>query len=105
DLVGNPGTYSFTVDADAPSVPTNLSPNGWTVSSDAFTWSASTDVHGPVTYEVAIGNHPNLVGGPNSGTAMSSGFVSLGTTTSTSFAHVLAIGATFWQVRAIDTVG
>ncbi|CAN5243351.1 hypothetical protein BH09ACT3_BH09ACT3_04930 [soil metagenome] len=96
-----------TFDNSGPSTPVGLSPQGWQLSSEAFTWAASTDLNGPVSYEVITGNHPNTNTDPASPDfgKLTSGVQAIGTTSATTFAHNLPTGPIFWQVRAKDGFG
>jgi len=90
-----------TFDNSGPSTPVGITPQGWQLSSDAFTWTASTDLHGPVSYEVITGNHPNV----DADGKLTSGVQVIGTTSATSLPFALPVGPVFWQVRANDGFG
>lgn len=75
-------------------------PNGFHLSVDHFSWGALSDPNG-VTYEVALGAHPNV----DAGGLMTTGLQLLGSTTATSLDHDVPTGPHFWQVRAIDALG
>jgi hypothetical protein len=75
-------------------------PTGFTLAADRFQWSPLTDPNG-VTYEVALGNHPNV----DANGLMSSGLELLGSTDQTSLPHAHVTGPAFWQVRAVDSLG
>ncbi|MEP6482134.1 MAG: hypothetical protein ABJA94_09030 [Rhodoglobus sp.] len=102
---GDTGPWSsivkVTVDTVKPTNPLPLTPGGWTVSSDEFTWTASTDAS-PVTYEVVTGDHPNL----DADGRMTTNPVSIGSgIVGTSLMSSLPTGPKFWQVRATDAAG
>jgi hypothetical protein len=104
DAAGNIGSahvYIDWIDIVPPAVPTPLSPVGWTVAAKTFTWTASADENGPVTYDITFGDHPNvdadgrMTTDPQTVTGLSS----------PSYDRVLPTGPKFWQVRAVDALG
>ncbi len=105
DSSGAPGPWSevafVTVDTTAPAVPSPTFPAGFTLTADYFAWSAVTDDHGPVTYEVLLGSHPNTTNGRlNDGVV-----VALTDAKLTSQDFDFPTGPLQWQVRAIDSLG
>lgn len=105
DVAGTPFMYSTNVvDIGAPTVPTNLLPNGTATDNDFdFTWDASTDeVVGAITYEFQSSQN-NAVDG--------SGVLTTGVWTSgtlpTPMIHSSGApdGVWYWQVRAKDSAG
>lgn len=109
DAAGNPSgagdTYfkHYIVDNTAPSTPVNGLPNG-TYEPDNefdFTWDASTDSNGPVTYEYQASQNPAESGG-----ILTTGLWHSGTL-STNMIHSsgAADGVWYWQVRAKDAAG
>ena len=105
DSSGAPGPWSevafVTVDTTAPAVPSPTFPAGFTLTADHFAWSPVTDDHGPVTYEVLLGSHPNTTDGRlNDGVV-----VALTDAELTSQDFDFPTGPLQWQVRAIDSLG
>ncbi len=105
NVAGIPFTYSTDVDdIGAPTVPTNLLPNGTATDNDFdFIWDASTDeVIGAITYEFKS-SQSNSVDGFG---VLNSGVWTSGTLTSPMIHSSGAPdGIWYWQVRAKDAAG
>ncbi|CAN5456106.1 hypothetical protein BH10ACT6_BH10ACT6_07320 [soil metagenome] len=102
DNGGGTALKPVTFDNTAPAGLAGTFPLGWTLTATEFTWTAATDLHGPVKYTVYKGN-PQA---PNADGSMSSGVEVLGSDlTGTSLAYAFPIGPIHWQVRATDVYG
>ncbi len=93
---------TFILDRTGPSTPVAVAPTGLNQTATAFTWNESTDLAGPVTYEIITGasthslDNGKLTNGVNVITTNATG---------TSFAHTFGEGTFFWQIQATDSLG
>lgn len=98
---GGNSLKSFVIDNTAPSLPTNLAPGGWNLTADRFSWNASTDASGPVTYDLVLGAHPSLDANGKYANIVAE-YPGL---TSPQKLFAFANTGYHWQVRAVDALG